>query len=356
MYPDDYRERGGLLRPLLLALAAIALLLLAFPWPRPAVLSRWAGSQAAIAEVPKLIATAIAQPAPAPAAITGFAVPETVGLATYNQGSQLIDSAAGQQVSHYRRTLPSGGTLVYFVVQLGPQARVEVINADGATPGSDASGDTIWTDGQQHLATAAEMAQAPYALRDGQAPVLAMAFGFHGAARTSDEGTVVINGTQHRVNVGRAALCITRDHSATIGLFNADALRACEQANGAGPVILWQGKIANPAVAAPTDEFVPFNPLGEDFTQIEWRRKIYDGDYPKTAVGVGQQGGRSFLVFANSYNLSGLELAGQLKAMGCADALGGDDDTSTQAAWRGQQAQPGQVREVPDALAVYVRE
>ena len=356
MYPEDYRPRGGLVRPLLLALAAITLLLLAFPWPRPAVMSRWASSQAAMAEVPKLIETVIAQPQPTPATISGFAVPETVGLTDYNQASQLIDSAAGQQVSYYRRSLPSGGTLIYFVVRLGPQVHIEVINADGATPGSDAGGDTIWTDGQKHLATVTEMAQAAYAVRDGQAPLLAMAFGFHGDARTSDEGTVVINGTQHRVNPGRAALCITPEYTATIGLFSAEALRACEQANGAGPVILWQGKLANPTVSEPTEEFVPFNPLGEDFTQLEWRRKIFGGSYPKTAVGIGRQAGQTFLVFATSYGMSGLELAGQLKAMGCSDALGGDDDTSTQAAWRGQQARPGQVREVPDALAVYMRE
>jgi len=41
--------------------------------------------------------------------------------------------------------------------------------------------------------------------------------------------------------------------------------------------------------------------------------------------------------------------------MGCSAALGGDDDTSTQAVWRGAVLQPRNVREVPDAVAVYVR-
>jgi hypothetical protein len=120
-------------------------------------------------------------------------------------------------------------------------------------------------------------------------------------------------------------------------------------------VILWNGKIANPDVAAETDEFLPFNPLGEDFVQIDWRRKIYTGLYPKTAVCVGQRDGGPFLVMAVSYGLGGVEQAGQLKAMGCAAALGGDDDTSTQAVWRGAPVRGGAAREVPDALAIYVR-
>jgi hypothetical protein len=56
-----------------------------------------------------------------------------------------------------------------------------------------------------------------------------------------------------------------------------------------------------------------------------------------------------------SYNVGGVELAAQLKAMGCTEALGGDDDTSTQAVWRGAPVRQGAVQEVPDALAVYVR-
>jgi hypothetical protein len=39
--------------------------------------------------------------------------------------------------------------------------------------------------------------------------------------------------------------------------------------------------------------------------------------------------------------------------MGCTDALGGDDDTSTQAVWRGQPTQPRAVRPVPDAIGVW---
>lgn len=354
MYPHEYRPRGSLLRPLLIALAAIGVLAFVFLAPQSPELSRWAGPRAA-SGFQGIIGTAIAPAAPAaPAGIVGMAVPQTLGLDRYNHESQLVEAAPGG-VSFYRRALPGGATLAYFVVQLGPAVHIEVLNADNATPGSDASGDTIWTDGQQHLATVAEMAQAPYALRDGQPPIAAMAFGFHGAARTSDEGTVVINGTQHRVNAGRAALCLTHAGEARIGLFGAAALKECEQANGAGPVILLGGKVANPAVPEPTDAFVPFNPLGEDFVQLDWRKKIYNGTFPKSAIGLGANERGAFLVFATSYGATGVELAGQLKAMGCSDALGGDDDTSTQAVWRGSPVQPGTPREVPDALAIYLR-
>jgi hypothetical protein len=41
--------------------------------------------------------------------------------------------------------------------------------------------------------------------------------------------------------------------------------------------------------------------------------------------------------------------------MGCTTALGGDDDTSTQATWRGQPLWSNQPREVPDAIGVYIR-
>lgn len=126
-----------------------------------------------------------------------------------------------------------------------------------------------------------------------------------------------------------------------IGLFDGEELRSCQQAVGGGPVILWKGKIANPAVGAETDEFLPFNPLGEDFVQLDWRMTVYSGAYPKTAVCVGDlPGGHSFLVLANSAGITGVELARALRNMGCHDALGGDDDTSTQAVWRGQASGP----------------
>jgi hypothetical protein len=57
-----------------------------------------------------------------------------------------------------------------------------------------------------------------------------------------------------------------------------------------------------------------------------------------------------------SYGVRGVELAEQLRAMGCADALGGDDDSSTQAVWRGAPVVSRLVGEVPDAVAVYMRE
>lgn len=276
-------------------------------------------------------------------------------LEAYSAGSQLQESVADNALRYYRRPMP-GGELSYFVITLSDRIHVEVINADGATPGSDAGGDTIWTDGQQHLASVAEMAGASYAQRDGLELIAAMAFGFHGAERTSDEGSVVINGTVHRVNAGRAALCIDKDGRARIGLFDATELQGCQQAIGAGPVILLNGKIASTEVSAENDEYVPFNPLGEDFIQLDWRKTVYNGLYPKTVAGVGElPDGRSFLVLLISNGVSGVDIARALRDMGVRDALGGDDDSSTQATWRGQNIWGRAGREVPDAIGVYVR-
>lgn len=318
------------------------------------VLSRWA-----------LTAAVAAQPADEglsgqaeARSLAGLALPvPTSGeqLATFNRDSVLHDRVADGLVEYYRRAI-AGGELVYSVVHLDDRVHIEVINADGAIPGSDASGDTIWTDGQRHLRPVVEMANAPYAVRPGMELLWAMAFGFHGAVRTSNEGSVVINGVVHRVNPGRGALCITADHQALIGLFDARQLQDCWQAVGGGPVILWKGKIANPAVTAATDEFLPFNPLNEDFVQLDWRITIYSGTFPKTAVCVGAlPGGRTFLVLANATDITGVDFARALRDMGCQDALGGDDDTSTQAVWRGQALWAREQRPVPDAIGVYVR-
>jgi hypothetical protein len=331
-------------------LAASALML--FVWPpqsgRPFI-SRWSGGVAA-----PIAVAAGAQPAAA-TTIVIQATPDPTALESYNQSSVLKDADPSGRVRFYRRDV-AGGSIAYFVVTLDPQVHLEVINADGATPGSDATGDTIWTDGQKHLATVAQMAQAPYAARSGMELLGAMAFGFHGDARTSDEGTVVINGKLLRANPGRAALCLTSGGQAKIGLFDASALGECEQAIGGGPVILWNGKIANPDVGAETDRYLPFNPLGEDFVQLDWRKRVYSGSYPKTVIGVGKHAdGRAYLVMLISNGVSGLDLAEQLKALGCTDALGGDDDSSTQAVWRGASVQSHSPRSVPDALAVYLR-
>lgn len=319
---------------------------------RPAVLSRWS--------LPAALAPAAAEGglvgrAEPLAAVARPVAPGHEQLAAFNGASALHESVADGRVEHYRRPL-AGGELAYIVVKLDGRAHVELINADGATPASDETGDTIWSDRQRHLATVAEMAAAPYAAREGLELLGAMAFGFHGAVRTSNEGSVVINGVVHRVNAGRGALCIDPAGKASIGLFNAEALARCQQAVGGGPVILWDGKIANPAVGAPEGEYLPFNPLGEDFAQLDWRVKIYTGGYPKTAVCVGDlPAGGSFLVLANSSGVVGLELARALRDMGCHSALGGDDDTSTQAVWRGQPFWGNQPREVPDAIGVYIR-
>ena len=121
-------------------------------------------------------------------------------MVLHNQGSVLQDADASGRVRFYRRSV-AGGSIAYFVVMLDQQVHLEVINADGATPGSDASGDTIWTDGQQHLTTVLQMAQAPYASRAGMNLLGAMAFGFHGDARTSDEGAA---GVRAQVLLDRA--------------------------------------------------------------------------------------------------------------------------------------------------------
>ena len=62
----------------------------------------------------------------------------------------------------------------------------------------------------------------------------------------------------------------------------------------------------------------------------------------------------AYLVLVTSNGVVGVELARALRAMGCTSALGGDDDTSTQATWRGQSLWPNQPRAVPDAIGVYL--
>ena len=90
--------------------------------------------------------------------------------------------------------------------------------------------------------------------------------------------------------------------------------------------------------------------------QLDWRKKVYSGSYPKTVIGVGTHAdGRAYLVMLISNGVGGLDLAEQLKALGCTDALGGDDDSSTQAVWRGAPVQSHSPRTVPDALGVYLR-
>lgn len=338
----------------LILLAPLALLafVLGSGQSRGPVLSRWSVAASSAASKGGLVGqaeplVAVAQPVAAfPGGLQQFEA--------YSAGSALQESVADGRVRFYRRAV-GGGELAYIVAMLDEQVRVAPITADGAVPASDETGDTIWADRGRHLRTVAEMVAAPYAQREGMELLGAMAFSYHGDARTSPEGSVVIDGVVHRVNAGRGTLCIAPDGTARIGKLNAEELASCAQAIGGGPVIVWGGKLANPDVAAETAEFLPFNPLNEDFVQLAWRVKIYRGLYPKTAVCVGDQpDGRSFVVLANSTGISGLELAAALRDMGCHSALGGDDDTSTQATWRGQPVW-GVGRAVPDALGVYVR-
>jgi len=334
----------------LLVLAPLALLALAVGQgpSRGPVLSRWglpAAQGGLVGQAEPLVAAAepVAQTAPG-----------VEQLEAFNAGSALQDSAADGRVRLFRRAV-GGGELAYIVAMLDEQVRVAPITADGALPASDETGDTIWADRGRHLQTVAAMAAAPPAQRDGLDLLGAIAFSYHGEPRTSPEGSVVIDGVVHRVNGGRGAVCIRPDQTATIGKLGAAELAGCAQAIGGGPVIVWGGKLANPDVGAETAEFVPFNPLGEDFVQLDWRVMIYRGHYPKTAVCVGERpDGRSFVVLANSTGLVGLEFAAALRDMGCHSALGGDDDTSTQAVWRGSPVW-SVGRPVPDALAVYAR-
>ncbi|NTV62839.1 MAG: phosphodiester glycosidase family protein [Oscillochloris sp.] len=333
---------------LLLTLPLIAIVLaLQMGQVRAPVLSRWglgAPSQAPTAGL-------VGQADP----LEGQALPVVLGLEAFNGQSTLIDSAADGAVQLFRRALPGGGTLAYLVVHIAPTIRVAVVSADGAAPASDAAGDTVWADGGHHLATVAQIAAAPYAMRDGMELVYAMAFGFHGDQRTSDEGSVVVDGTIYRVNPGRSAFCITPDRRAAIGVFHATDLAGCVQAAGAGPIILWQGRVVSLAASQPSAAFLPFNPLGENFVQLDWRKQVYAGRYPKTAIGVGElPGDASFLVLATAEGALGEDIARALREMGCSDALGGDDDSSTQAVWRGQPLWPRPGRPVPDAVAVYV--
>jgi hypothetical protein len=345
---------------LLVAAISIAVLLPLLLLPQPTVVSTWGGPMGFPAALGLGQRGSGIVGAAEPAALTGSAIaqaPGTALLEEYNQASELLEAPGDGSVRFYRREV-AGGTLNYFVVLLGEGVSVQALTADDATPASDASGDTVWAGGGKHLATVQEMATAPYAALPGHSLLGATNFGFFGA-RTSSEGTVVTDGMVRRVNRGRGALCIMPGGRAEIGVFDEDALERlkCQEALGAGPVFLWKGKIANPAVQAETAEFLPFNPLGEDFVQLDWRRTAYATGVPKTAVCVGNQSdGRSFLVMATSYGVPGVELAGNLRAMGCVDALGADDDTSTQMVWRGTAVVSRAQREVPDALAVYIRE
>lgn len=338
----------------IIAVSVIAFVLLR--QPVKAIISPWGAQQNAAASLVERAAPSSA-PTIAPSPISGVAQAQGVGqtaLEHYAQASELVEDVDGGRVRFYRRDVV-GGALDFFVVRLDQQTQVRVINADGATPGSDAQGDTIWTDGQRHLRTVQEMVTAPDATRADNELLGAIAFGFHGEPRTANEGTVVIDNQVLRSNPGRGTLCISGERKATIGKFTTEELQGCTQAIGGGPVLLWENKIANPDVGTATDEFLPFNPLGEDFVQLDWRKQIYTGRYPKTAVGIGLlENGESYLVLATGHNMLGIDFARQLRDMGCYAALGGDDDTSTQAVWRGQLTRSRDVRAVPDALGIYV--
>ncbi|MBC8161979.1 MAG: phosphodiester glycosidase family protein [Roseiflexaceae bacterium] len=355
MTPSPGRSYPILISVILVGLVALAL----GTQPIKPIMSNWPAALNIAA--PDVLALPTAAP---PAAISGAALITGVAqaqgegetaLEVYMAQSDVQEDVGEGQVRFTRRDV-AGGALELLVLRLDEHTNIRVINADGATPGSDERGDTTWTDGQRHLRTVQEMTTAPYALRENSELLGAIAFGFHGEPRTANEGTVVIDGQVLRSNPGRATLCITHERRAEIGRFSSEDLARCAQAIGGGPVLLWDTLIANPDVATAEGEFLPFNPLGEDFVQLDWRKKIYNGRYPKTAAGIGLlESGESFLVLATSYDMTGIDLARQLRDMGCYAALGGDDDTSTQTVWRGQLTRARDVRPVPAAIGVYVR-
>jgi hypothetical protein len=292
-----------------------------------------------------------ARPAPQPRVF--IEDPGDEALAAFTAASEFRGDAANGAIRHYSRPLPGGGRISYVVAELRDGVNMRVITADGATLTSDASGDTMWADGQAHLATVVEMATSPYALLDGRPPLAAMAFGFHGA-RTSDEGTVVIDGVLQHINPWRAAICMGHDGVPTVGIYDRRGLEECAQAAGAGPVLIWRGKIATPDVASETDAFLPYNPLGEDFQQIDYRVENFRGRRPKTALCIGVlRSGVFYLVLANGTNSTGTELAQAMRELGCVDAIGGDDGSSTQMVWQGQAVDGLVGREVPTAIGLY---
>ena len=221
---------GRLSRMLTISGVALLILYLSYKAPTPVVLSRWAPFAQAM--------VAIAAPAQAilsiQATTQALATPTTgwAAFEIYSSESDLIESVANGQLRLYQRKLQQG-SIVYAMLTLGDQVFLETIHADGATPGSDATGDTIWLDGNQHLQPVSALVAAPYAQRPGANLIGALAFGFHGDLRTSDEGTVVSDGKILRINTGRAALCISAAGQARIGLFDAAQLQQCQQAFGA---------------------------------------------------------------------------------------------------------------------------
>src|SRR5215470_554287 len=183
------------MRPVALALASLIVIGLSTAFSaRPLRLSSWRGPDLSATFNPVMGVTAGSLEGSGAKRQTIDQAGGERALEAYNQASVLQESAGGGLVRFYRRDLGGGGALAYFVVLLDDRVRVALITADGATPGTDERGDTIWADRQQHLATVEQMAQAPYAVRPRLDLLGALAFGFHGDVRTSDEGTVVIDG------------------------------------------------------------------------------------------------------------------------------------------------------------------
>jgi hypothetical protein len=89
---------------------------------------------------------------------------------------------------------------------------------------------------------------------------------YWGDVHTSPEGTVVHEGQILRVNPNRAAFCLDGSGRPYIGKFNEQQLRemGCVTAFGAGPVILKDGKVANPQYNGESN-MIPWNPEDEGF-------------------------------------------------------------------------------------------
>jgi hypothetical protein len=241
----------------------------------------------------------------------------------------------------------AGGKVFFAIAKLGQTVKVRNIQAGGFIPSSDGAGDTTWTDGGKHLQPVEQIASLESSQFNGRQPVFSMAFGYHGAERTSDEGTVRTDGVTFRTNPGRGVICVSNNQNrAAIGLFTDQQLSECDFAAGAGPIFLVDGQIAG--------KEIKLNPLNEDFVQWGWRRDMYQNSLPKTMICIIKDQHNDKLVLMNSYGVMGVDLAVYLRdTLGCSYGIQGDDDGSTQAIWKGSNLFPRAVNAVPSAVSLY---
>jgi hypothetical protein len=141
---------------------------------------------------------------------------------------------------------------------------IDLLTANNQTP-TTTGDDTAWSDNQQHMQSLFDMiANNPE--RHGLPILYGQTGDYWGDVHTSPEGTVVHEGQILRVNPNRAAFCLDGSGRPYIGKFNEQQLRemGCVTAFGAGPVILKDGKVANPQYNGESN-MIPWNPEDEGF-------------------------------------------------------------------------------------------